>query len=606
MINFKMDLEKFLIVLIIVNFLVLCFPLFQFPPPQNLYPDSANHYKMIELIQDDISNINYNPGYRKLFHLFSVFFAVFIPIGYSMALVTTIFVGLLIFFSFKLSFHLTKDKILSLFAALLVIGVTVVSDVGTPSSPVPQTMALSLGIILMYYFFKEDWKKAGIVFSLYALTHSSVLFFVGLMVLASVIELFKDNKLNKLLVFAKSSVFVVILGIFLTIFSLFNQISFSTISPGLMILGHISPLSFLDVTIPFGVILAPLIGIFYLKKDILKEVNYFVMGLWFVFPILFSQMYWFEIAFFPPQRTLIFLLFPLAFFTAKTITLIKNKKILAVISLIFLVFSFYGHFYFYEELPKNNFKKLVGKEELEVISFLKEKPLDEIVGTDVKNHYMVTLSHKNNISERNFWLILARNEVNTLLDAQNIKYLLFDKTDFSGYENINGTEKEFENSKYVLFKVKEDVEFRMTDNLDDFVFPLAVFWHFRQEKFKTNSIYFLKIYATDTKEESCVIVHDGLKFSDLCPEKVDFQLSGKKEVLTELMNSYQKDNFYKKAAYFIRKKELEVHPDEITFFEGGPYHITYLAHIYAYVGESKYSGRNVLIGKFFWGIGLNR
>lgn len=347
MINFKMDLEKFLIILVIVNFLVLCFPLFQFPPPQNLYPDSANHYKMIELIQDDISNINYNPGYRKLFHLFSVFFAVFIPIGYSMALVTTIFVGLLIFFSFKLSFHLTKDKILSLFAALLVIGVTVVSDVGTPSSPVPQTMALSLGIILMYYFFKEDWKKAGIVFSLYALTHSSVLFFVGLMVLASVIELFKDNKLNKLLVFAKSSVFVVILGIFLTIFSLFNQISFSTISPGLMILGHISPLSFLDVTIPFGVILAPLIGIFYLKKDILKEVNYFVMGLWFVFPILFSQMYWFEIAFFPPQRTLIFLLFPLAFFTAKTITLIKNKKILAVISLIFLVFSFYGHFYFY-------------------------------------------------------------------------------------------------------------------------------------------------------------------------------------------------------------------------------------------------------------------
>lgn len=561
---------------------------------------------MIELIQDDIRNINYNPGYRKLFHLFSAFFAVVMPIGYSMALVTTIFVGLLIFFSFKLSFLLTKDKILSLFTALLVLGITVVSDVGVPPSPVPQTMGLSLGVILMYYFFKEDWKKAGIAFGLYALTHTSVLFFVGLMILASAIELFKDNKLNKLITLAKSSVFVVILAILLTVFSLFNQISFYSISPGIMILGHISPLSFLDVTVPFGIILITLIGIFYSKKEILKEVNYSVMGLWFVFPIIFSQVYWLglETAFFPPQRTLIFLLFPLAFFIAKAITLVKNKKILVVISLAILIFSFYGHFYFYEELPENNFKKLVGKEELEVIDFLKKKPLDEIVATEIKNHYIVTLSHKNNASTRNFWLILARNEVNTLLDDQTIKYLLFDKTDFSGFENIKGTEKEFENSKYVLYKVKEDVKFKTTDNLDDFVFPLIVFWDTKQEKFKTNSINFLKIHATDTKEESCVVIQDGLKFSGLCPKKVRFQLSGKKEVLTELMNSYQKDYFYKKAAYFIRKKELEVHPDEIDFMEGGPYHITYLAYIYAKASESKYSKRNVLIGKFLWELGI--
>ncbi|MFH1663758.1 MAG: hypothetical protein ABH986_03030 [archaeon] len=604
MFNLKPDLEKFLVILIIVNFLVIVFPLFQFPLPQNLYPDSAQHYTMIELIKEDFKWVNYNPGYRKAFHLMSAVVSNFTSVGIAMALVTSFFVALLIFFSFKLALLLSNDRLVSLFTALLVSGITIVSDVGSIPSPVPQTIGLSLGIISMYYFFKEDWKATGIAIGLYALTHTSFLYFIALMALASVTELFKDNKLNKLVTFAKSFSVVLVVVVLTAFLSLSAKISFFDVSPKIAILGHVSPLSFLDVTAPFGIILVAFFSVFYFRKKIFEELNHFIVFLWLVSPILFSQIYWLELQWFPTQRTLIFMLFPLAFFSAEAVSLIKNKKILFVLSAVFLLFSFFSHFYFYEEMPKNDFKKVVGKEDLEVINFLKEKPLDEIVVAENKYSYMIILSHKKLSSQRNFWFILVEKNMNKLLDLHDIKYFLIDKDNFENFEVIEGLEKEFENKEFVLLKVKKEVKPVKTDRLEDYVVALVAFW----DPIRTTQSLepkFFKITATDTKEEVCILVYDGLNVSP-CPEKIDFEVSGKKETLVELMNSFNKEYFYLKAAYFIRKKELQVHPDEIDFLGEGPYHITYLAHTYSWVGGPEYSKPNLLIGKFFWDIGLNR
>jgi hypothetical protein len=599
----KFSLEKLILVFVVINFLVICFPLFEYPPPQNLYPDSPSHYKMIELIKEDIKYLNYNPGYRKSFHLMTAFISNFLAVGYSMALVTTIFVGLLILFSFKLAFLLTKNKVISLLSALLASGVTIVSDVGPIPSPVPQTIGLALGTMAVYYFFKEDWKKTGVVIAFYSITHSSYIFFLALMVFASIAELFKENKLNKLTTLVKSSVFVVILALLITLSSLYNSMSNFHLSPKVGLLSDISPLSLLHITFPYGMILVALAGIFLLKRKVLTETNYLTLLLWFVLPILFSQSYWIELQLFPSSRTLIFMLFPLAFFSAKTFSSIKNDKTVAFISVTILILSFVGHFYFYEELPKNDFKKRMGKEELEVIQFLKAKPLDEIVASETKYNEIITLSHKKNTSQRNFWYILANKSTEKLIDVHEIKYLLIGKEELKGFENIKGTEKEFENKKYVVYKIKEGTEFKKADSLSDYMFALVMFWQVRQLDIKSTKYNFFKISSTDTKEEICVMVSEGLKVTH-CPAKVSLEIKGKKEVLTELLNSFNKDYLYRKAAYFIRKQELDVYPDEIDFIKGKKYHIKELAYIYAWTSKSPYSQPNLLIGKILWRLKL--
>ncbi|MEW6295902.1 MAG: hypothetical protein AB1467_06490 [Candidatus Diapherotrites archaeon] len=601
----KLDLAFFLKVLIIANFLIIFSVLFLHPIPEYLLvTDTITHIKWIELIKKDFKYIDYNHfgSYPKGFHLINAALSFLLPVGTAMALSTAIFGALLIVFSYKLAFLVSKNKTQALTTAFITstISVGVTSSI---SSAIPQTFALALMVMTAYFFLKKDWIKGGITLGIYSTIHTSFPLVIGLILIIALIDLFKRNNTENLFVLIKMIALMLAFFLPLVLFQNYYKMQPAVILDSLPRIQFyddmISPLSLLSVTSPFGIILLAFIGLYFYKKNI-SEQKFQLMILWFLIPLALSQAYWLTdsglvLWIFPASRILIFFLFPVAFFSSKTIMMLKRKEIIfAVVSIIFLI-SVSNSFSLYQQKPA------IDKYDFELIEHLKKDgKIDKIIAGDY-GAQVIQLSLNKGVSDRDLWLIFG-GYLKTLIDENRVDFVLLYKKKYSkGYEVKRGVTKDFENKKWILLKIGKELKFQKPENLNLYLISFITFLNSKYEKIAINNPYFIAVIAEDSKDITCMKMLEGISIES-CPKEVDFIIKGEKKNIIELFNSYDKDYFKLKLLYMYRKKMLNFSSPLNPFLKLE--NAEYLSHIKRWTSTSPYSQPNENIARVFWALGL--
>jgi len=602
----KLDLPFFLKVLIITNFLVVFSVIFLHPIPKYYYSiDTPTHIKFIELIKKDFKYIGYfNTGfYPKGFHLINAALSFFMPVGTAIALSTTVFGALLIIFSYKLAFFISKNKTQSLMTALLVSGIDLIYTFSIPST-VPQTFALALIVMTIYFFLKEDWIKGGIILGLYSIIHLSFPLAIILMSIIAVIELFKHNK-TKLFTLIKiiAVMLIFLLPLIFLQYYYITGVRDREPMPKIMFYDEmISPLKLLSITNPFGIIILALIGMYIYRKKILEQ-NYLLIFLWFIIPVALSQAYWLtdsglQLWFIAGSRTLIFFIFPLAFFSSKVILILKRKEIIIAASIIIFAFSVSNSFGWHKQQP------IFDKYDLEIIEHLKKDgKIDKIIATDL-GMGAIDMSLNREASPRDTWLTFVGYHGN-LVDENRIDYILLGKEEYrKNYELFKYAEKNFENNNWVLLKIGEKIKFKKSKNLELYLISFAEFFNANYQDYGIENPYFIKVISEDSNEILCFKAFERISV-EKCPKKVDFIIKGQKENIIELFNFYKanfRSYFKLKLLYMYRNKMLSFSSHFNPFFKSED--IEYLSYIKKWTSTSPYSQPNEEIAKFVWKLDL--
>jgi len=602
----KLDLEFLLKVLIIANFLIIFSVLFIHPIPEYSYAaDTPTHIKWIELIKKDFRYIGYGyyGFYPKGFHLINAALSFLMPVGTAIALSTTVFGALLIFFSYKLALLLSQNKTQSLMTALLVSSINVAGTISSIPSTVPQTFALALTAMVAYYFLKKDWLKGGITLGLYSIIHLSFFFIIGITAIVALIELFRHNKTENLYVLIKMS--IIMLAFLLPLIYLQNSYSAGGLNwgslPKIQFYDEmISPLSLLSITAPFGIIILALIGLYACRKNIFEQKHQLII-LWFFIPLILSQLYWLTDSGFvfwlvPGSRILIFMLFPLAFFSSKAISLLKRKELIFAAGIIILLFSLWNSSSIYNQKPS------IDKYDLELIEHLKkdgkiDKAIVANLGTGA-----IEISLNRNSPVRDSWLVFA-GYGSTLIDENRIDLILLSKEKYKkSYEAQEGITEDFENNKWILLKIGKEIKFQNSESLELYLVSFASFMNNTYEKYTSiPEPYFIALIAEDSGEAFCLKIIEGLNVES-CPQEVDFTVKGEKKQIIELFNSYDKDYFKLKLLYMCRKKMLNFSSPLNPFLKLE--NAEYLSHIKRWTSTSPYSQPNENIARVFWALGL--
>lgn len=606
--NKGIQINHLLIALIIISFIVSSSILFLHSMPEYSYTgDSTLHMKWIDLLKEDWHYINYRPfdNYPNLYHLINALIGFVVPSGIAMALINAIARAIIIVFSFKLALTLlNQDKAQALIVAL--IASLIDFNVGIPVilTPLPQTLAIGLMIAVTYYFLKNDWLKAGIILGIYSIIHVSFYFVIALIALIALIKLFKNDSWKQLIVLGKSIaltalIFIAFFGVRTLIVAPETEELFPSTTSIMFHDAMISPLSFLTITIPYGMILIAFTGLFFYRRNSFQE-NKAVIALWFLIPLLLIQLHWIygqtSILFAPPQRILCFALFPLAFLSSIALMKLKRHSLIALTCIVLLGISMYFVVQAFNKEP------LLNESDLELIDYLKEKGIkNKVIVSSSSNNLIEELSFNRRVSQRDRWLTVAGHS-GYLTDENRLDFFLLRKgTESFPYDKVREVEFEFENNKWLLLRIIDDAEFRKAV---DFRFHLSAWCHFVNSTYpiKTGEVpYFIFVKTIDSREHACLKVLNGINVVD-CPSQANFMVSGERKWVIELFNSFDLDYFELKLLYMYRNELLFFEPSLNPFGSiDGERDLNYSSFIKSHSSGSDYSKPNEAIMKLFWG-----
>lgn len=539
----------------------------------------ANHYNYVSLLAKDSGNIAYT-NTPLFFHFFAAVIvnAFNVPVGLALNLIGLLFFALLPFSVYKLCRLFSEDKTVPLLAALFSMLIQSVLDPSSLLAGLPSRAAMALVPLILYLFLSKRFIFAGLVMGLLAITHLSWPVAIILVFLAVLLGFFGGKKINfaGIIKFFVASLFAPLVYLFFynaglaahaskIIFS-FNPTPYSLF--GLWVSPFYLPLMFLPL---FAVLLA-LVGLAKSAKTREFFGKHAFFSLWLLLLAVGTQSYFIFSEFdnasvvFAPGRLKAFLIFPIAFFASvATVWLSKKTKkdllTVAVVCVLMLLFS----------VPSilNSSKTIRHTEtQLELIEKVSQKYSDEMIlsapwldyGASMIIGNIVTKSGNSPARLADKYLFFSSQKTFNRFDRV---LLLIDNGDSrqKSFIDLHASDFEivFSNADFSLFEYKKLVgnNYSLKDAAGAFSLAMNDSNIFLQQLLFGEP---LKLKFSSGSEAACISVFREAKAAECDSNSIDFEFSGDRNAILDLLTNYNADLFVYLALWHFDHKELEIKP----------------------------------------------
>lgn len=596
-----------LTIIILLKILSLVF----FPIPEYLHAaDIPSHIKRIELIKQDLKYFAYEPYYPKGFHLVAAGLSFLMGVGNAITLITIVSTLLFVFFTYKLAVFFSNDRFAGALTAFLSVTVSILVDVMGVPTPVPQTVGMAFLVMTLYFFVSGKYIPAAILLAVHSFFHQTWVLSAFLIFAWFVLN-------NKITLQSVKQKILPAFGLLFAFIFLYNSVQLffspSVITPKLQAdlfipTDHvklkffdlmISPLSLHAVTSPPFIFFLAFLGVFFVRKNFDKK-KLFVL-FWFIVLLLASQSYWvfddFQIGFagiaqsaiLIGSRMLVYTIFPLSFFSAHALAIIKSYDLGGKLFVAFILMVL-----FFSSIPSFAVKPDFTQKELSAIEELRKLPVDAVVLSDPVRLDIILMGLKVSPYTRDIILIEAGLQP---ADINHLDYVLVEYPEKFVVHSLSGS------SGNVFSKTGSKIysNYSTDKSLASYVNAFMVSSRpyipiFRQQ---------IKIISTDTGEEVCY--SDSNSLPSNCNNGDYFTIMGKKTDLSSLFDSYfETKTLYNSFAYLYRNKKISFEPD-LNVTIGDSTHAESLkksAFAFRWVNQhSELSKPNLFFGKLFTSFG---
>ncbi len=420
------------------------------------------------LLFDQLSYNGRDLLYSPLFHYILAFFDLFLPLDFVLKVIPSIFISLLVFVVYSLSFIFVKDKNLSLFIALLS-GFVPIVFIKTLNNISVYTLVLPLTFYLLYLLIKIKEKgnlNKFVIFCFFlALLHPSAFLFLitlSFFIILSVNEDFNTDKLKKE---------VILLSLCIILFIEFLIYKKAFIAHGIDVVRTNVPVQFLTSYFNLDLLgdiskVGALIIVFGLSGIILgwkkKQEEIFLLS-----SLILATLILLGLRLIRPDIGLMFLSIALVIFSGITFQVIlkyfditkfsKYKKLFTSIFVLILIASlilptFLG--------AANNITYETPTEyELLVLNWIKENALPDVtVLAPIEKGYVITvIANKRNVIDSNFLLAPDTSE-----RFKDVTTIYSTKSEVEALELLNK-----HNVDYIFVPVEAEIKFGKVTWLND-------------------------------------------------------------------------------------------------------------------------------------------